>query len=65
MSKMKSLRERAQEYAREHRKAFENWTHGDIEKAWPDEGNEKILCIRYEDGQYWHYEETPDGLKWW
>lgn len=65
MSKMKELKERAEHYAREHKKAFENWTHGGIAKAWLHEGNEEVVCIQYEDGQHWHYEETPGGLKWW
>lgn len=65
MSKMKELRERAEEYAKEHKKTFESWAHGGIVDAWLQEGNVKVVCIRYEDGQYWHYEETSDGLKWW
>lgn len=65
MSKMKELKERAEHYAEEHKKAFESWTHGEIVDAWLHKGNEKVVCVRYEDGRYWHYEETQDGLKWW
>lgn len=65
MSKMKALKERADQYAKEHRAAFENWEHGEVADVWLHEGKEAIVCIRYEDGQYWHYEETPEGLKWW
>ena len=63
MSKMKELRERAEEYAREHKKACEGWTHGEVEKAWlDDDGN---ICVQYEDGCWWHYRETEESLVRW
>lgn len=65
MSRMKALKERADQYAKEHRAAFEKWEHGEVADVWLHEGKEAIVCIRYEDGQRWHYEETPEGLKWW
>lgn len=65
MSRMKALKERADEYAKEHREAFESWTHGEIVSAWLHEGNPDVVCVRYEDGRYWHYKETPEGLRWW
>lgn len=65
MSRMKALKERADQYAKKHREAFEKWTHGEITKVWFHEGNKNIVCIRYKDGRWWHYEETPEGLRWW
>lgn len=65
MSRMKELKERVDQYAREHKKAFEDWTHGEVSDAWLHEGKKDIVCVQYEDGSWWHYEETPEGLKWW
>lgn len=65
MSRTKTLKERVDQYAEEHMAAYEEWTHGGIVDMWLHEGKEAIVCIRYEDGQYWHYEETQEGLKWW
>lgn len=65
MSKMKELKERADQYAREHKEAFEDWPHGEVADAWLHEGKKDIVCVQYEDGSWWHYEETPEGLKWW
>ena len=65
VSKMKELKERADQYAKEHMKAFEEWKHGGVADAWLHEGNGNIVCVQYEDGSWWHYEETPEGLEWW
>lgn len=63
MSKMKELREQAEEYWHKHMAACEDWTHGTVEKAWiDDDGN---TCVQYEDGSWWHYKETSEGLQWW
>lgn len=63
VNNMKELRERAEEYAREHKKSYEGWTHGEVEKAWiDDDGN---ICVQYEDGCWCHYRETEAGLEWW
>ena len=61
MSKMKELEERADQYAREHKEAFEDWPHGKVADAWLHEGKKDIVCVQYEDGSWWHYEETPEG----
>lgn len=63
MSKMKELREQAEEYRQEHIAACEDWAHGEVETAWlDDDGN---TCVQYKDGSWWHYKETPEGLQWW
>lgn len=42
----------------EHKKAVTEWHHGEIEKVWFDHyGN---ICIEYEDGTYWHYNEKGE-----
>lgn len=33
MSRMKELKERADQYAREHKEAFEDWPHGGVSDA--------------------------------
>ena len=43
-----------------HKQAFENWSEGEPVKVWFDfEGN---LCIEYESGKWWHYNEKGE---WW
>lgn len=46
-----------------HQGACEQWTHGEPVEIWRDEN--RILCIRYEDGAWWHYSFKPTGLEWW
>lgn len=36
-----------------HQGACEQWTHGEPVEVWRDENH--ILCIRYADGNWWHY----------
>ena len=44
----------------QHKAAWENWPNGEPVKSWFDaEGN---ICIEYESGKWWHYNE--DG-EWW
>lgn len=45
-----------------HKQACETWTHGDIAHVWYNTDN---LCIRYADGQWWHYRQGAYGLEWW
>lgn len=47
----------------QHRAAFENWPHGEAAQSWRDESG--VLCVRYEDGEWYHYKEGADGLEWW
>jgi hypothetical protein len=46
-----------------HQGACEQWTHGEPVEVWRDEN--RILCIRYADGNWWHYSFKPTGLEWW
>lgn len=58
------IREKAEHFAEQHRKAFETWEHGGIKDAWRDQdGN---ICIAYEDGRWWRYREKAGGvIEWW
>lgn len=49
----------AEFYAR-HKSAWENWENGEPVKAWFDSDNN--LCIEYENGKWWHYNEKGE---WW
>lgn len=44
----------------QHKKAVEEWKHGEIAKVWFDHAYN--LCVEYEDGEYWHYNEKGE---WW
>lgn len=52
----------AEKCFRQHRQACETWTHGSISNVWYD-GN--AICVKYVDGQWWHYKENENGLEWW
>lgn len=53
----------AEEAFLKHKKAFETWTHGDIEQTWVDEAGN--LCIEYSDGEWWHYNLENNQIVWW
>lgn len=56
----KHMEQKAQEYCERHKAAFENWKEGSIKKVWIDgDGN---ICIEYESGNWWHYNEEGE---WW
>lgn len=44
----------------QHKAAWENWPNGEPVKSWFDA--EGKICIEYESGKWWHYNE--DG-EWW
>lgn len=46
-----------------HYMAHKRWTHGDPVEIWRDEY--EFLCVRYEDGSWWHYRQTETGYEWW
>ena len=64
IAEFKELREKMEHltevYFNNHKSAWENWENGEPVKAWWDsDGN---LCIEYESGKYWHYNEKGE---WW
>lgn len=47
-----------------HRKAFDTWDNGNIDKVWLDD--DKNICIRYDNGKWWHYSVSKSGeWMWW
>ena len=48
------------QYFDAHKRAAEHWTHGGIAQVWTDEHDN--ICIRYEDGAWWHYNTKGE---WW
>jgi len=51
-------------YAEEHSRAFAGAGKlGSIIKVWRDADN--VLCIEYSSNQWYHYNETAEGLEWW
>lgn len=46
-----------------HCTAYKRWTHGEPVEIWRDEYS--FLCVRYEDGNWWHYRQTETGYEWW
>lgn len=55
-----TMNERARACYTVHRGACENWTHGEPAEVWRDEN--RVLCIRYADGSWFHYAFKPTGL---
>lgn len=43
-----------------HKKTVKEWKEGEIKKVWFDSKNN--LCIEYESGNWWHYNEQGE---WW
>lgn len=51
-------------FAYVHKQAFENgWTHGSVKYAWYDADG--VLCIMYQDGNWWHYRDADGNIEWW
>ena len=47
-----------------HRKAFDTWENGNIDKVWLDDN--KNICIKYTSGKWWHYSVSQSGdWMWW
>ena len=64
IAEFKELKEKMEHltevYFNNHKSAWENWENGEPVKAWWDsDGN---LCIEYENGKWWHYNEKGE---WW
>ncbi|MBB2184769.1 hypothetical protein H0486_18090 [Lachnospiraceae bacterium MD1] len=54
------LEQRAKEHYENHKKAFENWRFGEIDKVWIDKDG--FICIQYDSGDWWPYKENGE---WW
>lgn len=56
----KKMEELATQSFENHQKAFREWREGAIKKVWYD--SDFNLCIEYESGRWWHYNESGE---WW
>lgn len=54
------MEQKATEFYNKHKEAVENWTEGEPVKVWF--GMDDNLCIEYESGKCWHYNEKGE---WW
>ena len=54
----KVMEQKATECCNSHKEAVEDWKEGEISKVWID-GNGN-LCIEYESGNWWHYNEAGE-----
>ena len=63
MATIDLLKAKAQKYSEIHRAAFEVDKLGIIKQVGTDEdGN---VCIKYSNGQWFHYRMVNDQLEWW
>ena len=64
IAEFKELREKMEHltevYFNNHKSAWEIWENGEPVKVWWDSNNN--LCIEYENGKWWHYNEKGE---WW
>lgn len=56
--KMLFMNQKAAEFYNRHKEAVENWTEGEPVKVWFDMNDD--LCIEYESGKWWHYNERGE-----
>ena len=54
------MEEKALKHFEAHKQAFEVWREGEIVKVWLDAAG--TLCVQYESGNWWHYN---DAGEWW
>lgn len=58
--KLSFMNQKAAEFYNKHKEAVENWTEGEPVKVWFDMDDN--LCIEYDSGNCWHYNEKGE---WW
>lgn len=56
--KQRFMEQKATEFYNKHKEAVENWTEGEPVKVWFD--MDENLCIEYESGNWWHYNERGE-----
>ncbi|RRF90119.1 MAG: hypothetical protein DUD31_10880 [Coriobacteriaceae bacterium] len=52
-----------QQATKAHKQAYDTWPHGDVADVWTDDGG--TLCVRYADGQWYHYAVEDNTIVWW
>jgi hypothetical protein len=58
--KQRFMEQKATECCNRHKEAVEDWKEGEPVKVWFDMDDN--LCIEYESGKCWHYNEKGE---WW
>lgn len=58
--KLLFMNQKATEFYSRHKEAVEDWKEGEPVKVWFDMDDN--LCIEYESGKCWHYNEKGE---WW
>lgn len=56
------MEQKAAEFYNRHKEAVEDWKEGEPVKVWFDFDMDNNLCIEYESGKCWHYNEKGE---WW
>ena len=46
-----------------HKTACEMWLHGNMTTSWVDDTG--TLCIKYQDGTWYHYAVEDNCIVWW
>lgn len=52
-----------QQAVQAHKQAYDVWPHGDVAANWVDDDGH--LCVRYADGQWYHYSVEDNTIVWW
>lgn len=52
------MEQKATEFYNKHKEAVEDWKEGEPVKVWFDMNDD--LCIEYESGKWWHYNERGE-----
>ena len=52
------MEQKATEFYNKHKEAVEDWEEGEPVKVWFDMNDD--LCIEYESGKWWHYNERGE-----
>lgn len=60
--KQRFMEQKAAEFYNKHKEAVEDWKEGEPVKVWFDFDMDNNLCIEYESGKCWHYNEKGE---WW
>lgn len=60
--KQRFMEQKAAEFYNRHKEAVEDWKEGEPVKVWFDFDMDNNLCIEYESGKCWHYNEKGE---WW
>lgn len=58
--KQKQMKEQTEKCYQHHKESLQQWNEGEPVKTWFDSNDN--ICIEYESGNWWHYNEKGE---WW